>query len=98
MGKFCARDKHRLGSSFYIQFDEWTSHYQKSLPMGILKAIDTGLLPTGMGVSKLNETINLKILQIEVLGLISLSLSLNACELDEYLQNRFMSSNNKAAH
>ena len=66
--------------------------------MGILKAIDTGLLPTGMGVSKLNETINLKILQIEVLGLISLSLSLNACELDEYLQNRFMSSNNKAAH
>ena len=83
------KQHNRLGSGFYIQENEWTSHYQKSLPMGILKAVDTGLLPTEMGVSKLKETVNFKILQIEVLRLISLSLFLDACELDDYLRNRF---------
>ena len=85
------KQHNRLGSGFYIQEDEWNSHYQKSLPMGILKAVDTGLLPTEMGISKLNETVNFKILQIEVLGLIDLSLSLNACEFQDYLRNRFES-------
>ena len=83
------KQHNRFGSSFYIQEDEWTTHYQKSLPIGILKAVDTGLLPTSMEVSKLRETVNFKILQIEVLGLISLSQSLDACELNDYLRNRF---------
>ena len=84
------KQQNRLGSGFYIQKDEWITHYQKSLPMGILKVIDTGLLPDSMEVSKLTETINLKIIQIEVLGLINLSFSLDALELDDYLRSRWL--------
>ena len=79
----------RLGTGVYIEDDEWTTHYNDSLELGILKALDSGLLPEGMGIEKLRENLDFRILQIEVLSLIDLTNSLNACELDSYLRFRF---------
>ena len=79
----------RLGTGVYIEDDQWTTYYNNSLSVGILKAIDTGLLPEGTGISKLTNLINFKVLQIEVNGLIHLTNSLNACDLDSYLRSRF---------
>ena len=81
-----------LEDSFYIQEDEWQFHYARALSLGILKAIDTELLPEGMGIEKIDEEMDFRILQIEVLGLIHITNSLNACELDSYLRSRFVAA------
>ena len=81
------QQRNRLGDSFYIEAEDWQSHYENVVPYAILIAVETTELIEGTDVEQLKETIDYKLLRADTLKLLRLTYSLNAYEIDRYLRS-----------
>jgi hypothetical protein len=81
------QQRNRLGDSFYIEADNWHSHYENTVSYSILIAVETTELLDGTDVEQLRETIDYELLRADTLKLLRLTYSLDAYDIDRYLRS-----------
>ena len=81
------QQRNRLGVCFYIEAEDWQTHYENVVPYAILIAVETTELLDGTNVEQLRELIDNELLQADTFKLIRLTYSLDAYEIDRYLRS-----------
>ena len=84
------KQRNRLDDNFYIQEDEWYSHYENIVSHAILVAAETTeLWDDSITPFQLENLLDFEKLRVETLKLIRLIYSLNVVDLDRYLKQNW---------